>query len=286
MVEWDRDDGETRQLVVNPGRGTAASVARQSFADTSGVAPGLTLRRCHRRATSTRIAPVSRGRPRARWYGPLSVRLGLATAASVACSCTSSVTPPVDPVDPVSVWIVEDARHRGLILPAGDGYAEYGYGEWRWYAHLEDGAFDACRAALWPSRGALGRRITRAADEAALRRAHHWQTLTALEVERARVEELHASLEQVFEAAAGEVHENVEYGLTFVPYEQDFCIAHNCADEVAVWLRSLGCSVSCRPIRLDLEVAGDGNGRWQRRGRGRGREVGSRLRRPGSVPSI
>jgi hypothetical protein len=39
----------------------------------------------------------------------------------------------------------------------------------------------------------------------------------------------------------------------------DFWFLHHCHDAVAAWAEKLGCEVSWRWIRLDIEAAKDGN---------------------------
>jgi hypothetical protein len=176
--------------------------------------------------------------------------------------CTSTVRPPDSPLaDPVTVCLVHDERHRGLVVPWPDGgFVEYGYGEWRWYAELDDAWYRAFPAVLWPTRGALGRRPSDAPDLDALRLRWSWLQLLPVTVERHRVDALRTRLEAAFAERAAELYHNAAYGFDFVPSEDGFWCLFNCNDAVAEWLEELGCTVSWVPIRTGLEVAGRSDG--------------------------
>ncbi|MCA8943278.1 MAG: DUF2459 domain-containing protein [Planctomycetes bacterium] len=189
------------------------------------------------------------------------LRFAATTAVAIsflvwAIGCTSTIRPPAQVDDPVDIFLLLDARHRGLILPhPDDGLVEYGYGEWWWYALGDDAWYDAFRAVLWPTQGTLGRRRTGATDLESLRDRFHWMTIQSLVVERERVN----SLVEDLETARAERREDEiwsdRYGFWFVPFRTDYWAFHNCNDEVADWLERLGCDVSWVPICLDLEFA-------------------------------
>lgn len=159
---------------------------------------------------------------------------------------------------------MKEARHLGLALPRPGGYAEYGYGEWDWYARGEDAWYDVFRAALVPSRGTLSRRITAARDPAAFRRRYPGKRVQEVRVERAKADALAASLgdryrrhldEEIPAAGDGE--------LSFTPDDRDFWCCFDCNDATADWLDALDCRVSGAVIRTDIVLredadAGDG----------------------------
>ncbi len=191
------------------------------------------------------------------WRRRAVCAMGVALALFLALAgCTSTVRAPEDPGhDPVSVWLIRDASHRGLILPMGEGgLVEFGYGEYAWYAEMQDSWYRAVPAALWPTPGTLGKRLLRARDEFGLADELRGARLDVLVVARADAESLRQRLEQRF-AAGGEPLWNGAYGFDFVPDPTGYWCLFNCNDAVAGWLQDLGCTVSWVPIRLGLEVA-------------------------------
>ena len=63
-------------------------------------------------ATTTNANETATRRRRRRW--PFVALFVLAWAI---VGCTSTITPPQNPVDPVTVYVLLDDRHQGLILP-------------------------------------------------------------------------------------------------------------------------------------------------------------------------
>lgn len=171
--------------------------------------------------------------------------------------CTSTITPPPAPRDPVSVFLVLDDRHRGVVMQdaAGTGMVEFGYGDWDWYAQNHDAWYDVFDTILWPTTGTIGRRPTDATSGQDLRARYPWIELHEFAVERDAMVALRGDLESRFAARASEQHYNARYRMTFVPVDDGYWCLFNCNDAVADWLERLGCSVSWVPIRIGLQVA-------------------------------
>lgn len=201
-------------------------------------------------------APSARRRVRR-----FSITCGLLLLVFLALGgCTSTVQPPSDVgAHPVSVWLVRDARHRGLILPSADGQLlEFGYGEYAWYAEMRDAWYRVFPAALWPTPGTLGVRRLGATRGEQLAAVLPGASVDELVVARDGVESLRQQLLDRF-AAAGAPLWNGIYGFDFVPDPAGYWCLFNCNDAVADWLVALGCRVSWVPIRLDLEVVEPGD---------------------------
>src|SRR5690606_655289 len=74
----------------------------------------------------------------------ISKRYGLAMLLALAgllVSCTSTIVPPAEVIDPVTVFVLSEAMHTGIVLPPDPGcsgnpheYVEFGFGDWSWYA--------------------------------------------------------------------------------------------------------------------------------------------------------
>ena len=192
-------------------------------------------------------------RPRSRKLAFLAAA-GALLAVVAWCGCASTVTPPVDPPDPVVVHLLSTGRHAGVLLPNGDGRTvEYGYGDWSWYALGKTDWWRMPGTVLWPSQGTLGRRYIRDADLAAMNHSYGGGTLEELRVSRDSAERLLARLDADF-AAGGEPHDNATYDMSFVKHPDDFWGFHDCHDEVGEWLEELGCSVGWAPIRTGLRL--------------------------------
>ncbi len=180
----------------------------------------------------------------------------IALLLALLTGCASAVVPPPQPAEPLRVYVIQNAKHFGLILPrAAGGFVEYGYGEWRWYALEDDSWHDACRTILWPTLGTLARRDSSAANEAALRgRYPAGAQLLPFLAERERVRALLCQLDERFARGLPQGLYSATYDLHFVPDPERFWFPHMCADETAEWLEELGCSVSWAPIRSGLSI--------------------------------
>ncbi len=169
--------------------------------------------------------------------------------------CTSTVTPPARVANPTEVLLIRDAMHRGLLLPNGNGFVEFGFGDWSWYALGNDSWYHVFPTVLWPTQGTLSRRQHHASDSASARAAMSWAEFESFVVERETAKRLRDRLEAAFAARAGERVHQAYLRMDFVPYDDSYWFLDNCADACAVWLTELGCAVSWVPIRTDLTSA-------------------------------
>lgn len=168
--------------------------------------------------------------------------------ASLLCSavaCVTTVQPPLDPPDPVTVVLVDYGHHTSLILPApGDRCVEFAFGEWSYFALNQDDLCTGMMALCCPSQGTLGRRSLEAkADPSDLRGRVWCQDLMAFTVARANAETLRKTLEERFQKHSETSIENHQNGLTFVKDDESYLCWNNCNHVVAEWLRQLGCRV-------------------------------------------
>ncbi len=169
--------------------------------------------------------------------------------------CTSVVTPPSNPKDPVAVYFVREAMHKGLVFAREDGgFVEYGFGDWDWYALNCDRWYHVFDTVLWPTQGALGRRSVPAPTPPSLKRFYGAIETNKIIVARADAASLLRELDDQFDRAFETRHHNTRYAMDFVEHGCSFWFLYNCNDVAADWLRKLGCSVSFVPIRLGLSV--------------------------------
>jgi hypothetical protein len=182
----------------------------------------------------------------------VSARAALPAAlalAALCASCTAVAIAPEPTDDDVEVLLVDEACHKGLVLPGRDGArVEWGFGEHAWYAREQNRWHDAFRAVLWPSPGALSRREWRAEE----RGARAPSDVTAFRAPRARVEALGARLEAEFESALGTRIWNERSQTAFVRCERSYWMVHACHDATARWLAELGCTVEPALVRAGV----------------------------------
>jgi hypothetical protein len=192
--------------------------------------------------------------------------IGMAAAIWVG-GCTTSITPPADPDDPVPIFVIDYGRHSSLVLPdprapAGRANAlvEYTYGDWNWFALDRHGWHHVFPTLFWPTRGTLGhRRLSVAPEPAAIRRLAPYEHLHPITVSAARASDLAAQLHAQFERHRDSLHHHRLYDLDFVPSESAFHLFHNCNHVVARWLRQLDCQVRGPALTADFVVRQRGN---------------------------
>jgi hypothetical protein len=187
---------------------------------------------------------------------PRHPRLGAAATVFLG-GCCSVVTPPAIVADPTPVYVLDYGRHSSLVLPnaEGLGLVEFAYGEWEWFARGNDPWYRVPRVLFLPGEGTLGRReLPPTAGAGALRESTRVEEVLEVRVERARVSELEARLEERHRSAEGAVVHNPETGLDFVHDDDRYWILHECNAAVVEWLRELGASVRGRSVVACFEV--------------------------------
>jgi hypothetical protein len=198
-------------------------------------------------------------RPRSRrWRRFTAIAVAGSAVFALAGGCTSTITPPATVTDPVTVFLLREAMHSGIVLPrSGDGeYVEFGFGDWSWFALANDSWYHVFATVLWPTQGTLGRRTFGARTATELRQRVTWAELQPLAVERTKADALVGRLQREHDARIAEAVTRPTLGWTFVPYDRSYWFPQTCADVAAEWFRELDCSVGWTPIRASLWVAG------------------------------
>lgn len=204
----------------------------------------------------------SRPRPGRPWPQPrprAGSRIGrslLALLTTALCGCTYQVRPPIDPRDPVSVFIADYGFHSTLLLPRADGsVVEYAYGEREWFARNHEEWFRVAPVLLWPTPAVLGRRELAAPPRYdALREHIRPEALHEVPVERSAAARLARKLDADFDSRRAEAIENRRLGMTFVPYDPPYSLLSHCNMFVAQWLREMGCEVTGLAAIADYRV--------------------------------
>ncbi len=178
-----------------------------------------------------------------RRLAPFIVAL-LATVALAWTTVPATIIPPAAPVDPVTVHVAEFELHTRLLLPQGDRWVQYGFGDWNYYALNRHDLPHALMALLVTTRGALGvgEFASLAEFQADLDPAGF--ELLSFEVSSAEVNQLMRSLHHRFERQVlnGQAN-NPSNNLRLVQDEQTYSLLHNSNHELAEWLEALNCQV-------------------------------------------
>lgn len=163
----------------------------------------------------------------------------------LTAACTTTIIPPNEPAQPISVYLVDHGRTPSLVLPSADGgMTRYAYGDWNWYALRNTGPIVGLRALFLPTQGALGRQeLSGPSVEAYLHEtlgSNAWVNLHPITVGLSDVEQLRARLDR--EHSEGAKVELVEsFDMEFVPDPRRYTWFRNSNHVVAEWLRELGC---------------------------------------------
>ena len=187
----------------------------------------------------------------------------LSTAAVVALivaapGCGTTVVPPHDLKDPVTVYLLDLGRTTSLVLPVDGGagttsegtvLVRYAYGDWNWYALENEGPIDALLALFWPTQGTLARRELEApnpcetAADAIRRQVGDVEQLHEVHVERADLRRLTTRLEHLYRANLHTAVEGKLSDFTFVHHPRLYTAFGNSNHQVSDWLRDLGCRI-------------------------------------------
>jgi hypothetical protein len=199
--------------------------------------------------------PRAAGARPGRRFPILLLLAGLAALGWIA-GCVSTVTPPADPEDPETVYLVTGACHAGVVLPdPAGGMVDFTYGDWDWYAMNHDRWYHVFDTVLWPTCATLGRERLVTRDPQGIRARYPGHVVQPFRAARDRVTRLRLALEARFRAHLADVVYNERWKLSFVPLGRSYWFVNNCNDMTAAWLRELGCSVSWVPVRLGLGLA-------------------------------
>ena len=170
----------------------------------------------------------------------------LCGAAILVAGCVNTIHAPIEPAETRRMYLLDLGRHTRLALGRTDGgFVEYGYGEWLWYANLEDQWWRAPAAMLWPTQGTLGRREWRG-ERAEDRLLRNYAGLDVLELPAAEDEvvALLNRLDCAFAEHADRLVHNERYDLDFVPHDRDYWLFNNSNHAVKEWLEAAGYEVS------------------------------------------
>ena len=168
----------------------------------------------------------------------------------------ATIIPPVAPLNPMTVHVVESGLHAQLILPQGDRWVQYGFGDWDYYALNRQDLAHALMALLWPTQGALGRGEVVSLAEFRASAEQAGFHLLSFEVPSAQVRQLRRSLQIRFEQQIPKGYvNNRAINLYLVQDEQTYSLLHNSNHELAEWLEALDCEVKSLLLWREFRLA-------------------------------
>lgn len=178
-------------------------------------------------------------------YGVIAAILCLLAAVGLLAGCANTLYPPEQPAETRTMYLLDLGRHTRLALGLPDGeFVEYGYGEWLWYARMEDSWWRVPAVLFWPTQGTLGRREWRGA-QAETRLLAEYAGLEVLELpaEADKVAALAAGLDRTFRRASASMIHNRVYELDFVPVDRPYWLLNNSNHAAKEWLEQAGYEV-------------------------------------------
>lgn len=193
----------------------------------------------------------------------LKVLLLLTLATLPGCGMT--IYAPDHVQDPVSVFIADHGVHSSILLPREDGsIAQFAYSQWHWAALDQDDWYRSPFALVIPNTGTLGWRDFKGPCDFdcvsdrihTLGRHPPMDALFEVEVERAEAAKVLAALDQRWKSQSNGNVFNEKRGMWWVKDASTYSIAHTCNQEVAEWLRSMGCRVTGMAKTASIKVVG------------------------------
>lgn len=173
----------------------------------------------------------------------------------MSSGCATRVTPPLHVKNPVTVYLTDYGRHSSILLPAGDGYVEYAYGDWEWFALGHTQWWLAIQAMLYSPKATLGERyIAIQHGEINVDDFADWQRLNEFQVDKDRAESLRMTLEAIFHRGNTKPVQSDYSGLEHVTFADRYWLFHNCNHATAEWLRDLGCKIDGPALLSNFEM--------------------------------
>jgi hypothetical protein len=154
---------------------------------------------------------------------------------------------PPPPGRSTTVYLLSEEGHTGILLPHGEGWVEWAFGDYAWYAagrgDLGWGLYTAMRATT----GGLARRTVAGDPLLDCWSRARGTVLFPYPADRDAVAALAARLETEFRAG-GQPSFNPLFGFHVVPARAPYSMWFNCTDAAATWLAELGIEAPTRGI--------------------------------------
>jgi hypothetical protein len=157
---------------------------------------------------------------------------------------SATIVPPANPVEPITIYVIDHGWHSRLVLPTDKGeLIQYAYGDWKYFALNQQDLKSGAAALFLPTQGTLGRRKFSNIVELQQIIQQQDYTLLSLEVALAKVTQLLKLLDERFNRNISTSIENPQTGLTLVKDDQEYTLLQNSNHEIVEWLQDLDCKV-------------------------------------------
>ncbi|BAZ03570.1 hypothetical protein NIES3974_01990 [Calothrix sp. NIES-3974] len=174
--------------------------------------------------------------------------------AGILLASPAIIIPPVEPVQPVTAYVVDVGLHARLVLPDEEGgLVQYAYGDWHYFALHQQDWGSGIAALLIPTQGTLGRRKYQDIAEFKQGIGNHITVLN-FAVSGVQAKKLQKSLEQRFQQNMNTQVFNPVNQMNFVKDDMEYTIYHNSNHELVVWLEDLDCRVEGFVLLANFQV--------------------------------
>ncbi|MBX3359054.1 MAG: DUF2459 domain-containing protein [Phycisphaeraceae bacterium] len=180
--------------------------------------------------------------------------------AVAAGGCATTVVPPKNPHDPVSVYIVDYGKHSSLMVPRdNDRVTEFAFSSWTWEALKWNTWLNVFPILTSPSQGTLCvKEWPGPLNEMTIRMQTTADVVYNVRVSKQDVDRLIAKLDEAYRKREDELIFHAPTGWVYVKSDTSYWSAHTCNTEVAVWLEELGCTVKGQQVYADFQVTNPG----------------------------
>jgi hypothetical protein len=165
----------------------------------------------------------------------------LLSFAAIA-GCTTTIIPPKNPAQPVTVLVTDYGKHASLLLPdPRGGMEEYAFGDWYYFALGHNNLLAGLFALIHSPQSTLGRRwVAINADAPYANELVGAKRTESLLVNADRVAALRHDLDREFARHLDSEVYNAAEKMQFVRCDESYNLLHNCNTVTAEWLRKLG----------------------------------------------
>jgi hypothetical protein len=179
----------------------------------------------------------------------------VAAIALILIASPAVIIPPPKPVQPVTVYVIDQGLHSRLVLPDGDNkLIQYAYGDWRYFALNQQNLGSGIAALLIPTQGTLGRREYQDLIEMK-QTLNSNNSVLSFPVAQLEVIQLKKSLDQRFNQNIATQIFNPINKMYFVQDDLDYTLYHNSNHELVVWLEALDCRVEGFVLLADFKIS-------------------------------
>ncbi len=162
------------------------------------------------------------------WFGYYLPQPSYPLLTLVWILSSATIVPPANPVEPITIYVIDYGWHSRLVLPTDKGeLIQYAYGDWKYFALNQQDLKSGAAALFLPTQGTLGRRKFSNIVELQQIIQQQDYTLLSLEVALAKVTQLLKLLDERFNRNISTSIENSQTGLTLVKDDQEYILLQN-----------------------------------------------------------